>query len=140
MDNEKKLFLPHVTHHHSSAVIENARTLCRKFAMMHELLPVLSNLDGKKSLKYFSNLYLECVPIVIAITYYVIQNKLAGKEKIYNNVEKARKILEHLKILHLRYQLISTSPRSAKKPATWYDCSELENYEIVDKLKELIEP
>ena len=140
MDNEKKLFLPHVVSHHSSVIMENARTLCNKLAMMREILPVLSDKpNGKKTLKYFSNLYNECVPIVISITYYVVKNKLAGKKKIYDNLDRAQKILEYLKVLDLRYNCISTSPRSTKKPATWYNCSQLENSEIIEKLNELVE-
>ena len=108
--------------------------------MMNDILPVLSDKpNGKKTLKYFSNLYSECVPIVVSITLYAVQNKLTERKKIYDNLNRAQNILGYLKVLDLRYKSISTSPRFAKKPATWYDNSQLENSEILKKIKELVE-
>ena len=139
-DNEKKLFLPRVTQQHSSVIIENARTLCNKLAKMHEKLPSLGNKpDRKGTLKYFSKLYNECVPIVVSITLFAVQNKLTERKKVYDNLKRAQDILGYLKVLDLRYQLISTSPRFTKKPATWYNNSKLENSKIIEKLKELVD-
>lgn len=140
MNDKNSLFLTHVAHHHSSAVVKNARTLCRKFAMMHEILPVLNEKpNGKRTLKYFSNLYNECVPIVVSITLYAVQNKLSERKKVYDSLNRAQNILGYLKVLDLRYKSISSSPKSTKKPVTWYNNSELENSEIIEKIKELFE-
>ena len=124
-----------MTQQHSSVIMENVRVLCDKLSNMNEKISSLKNPDGKKTLKYFSNLYSECVSIVISITYYVVENKLAGKKKIYDNLNRAQKILEYLKILDLRYKSISSNSDSKKKPEIWYSYSPLENSEVIKNLK-----
>ena len=136
-ENEKLLFLPHVSSRHPSVVKENARILQRKFAMIHEILPVLENSNGKEELKYFSNLYVEAKPVLTQIVRFVTENKIADKKEIEENVRKAEEILGHLKILHLRYKSVYTFPPISDKPA-WYRYSQMENREILEELKKLI--
>ncbi len=136
-DEEKLLFLPHVNSRHTSAVIENARILQRKFAMIHEVSPALENLNGKKELEYFSNLFDETVPVLTSIIRFVCDNGIADKKEVEMYVSKALKILGYLKILHLRYKSVYVFPHVLDKPA-WYRYSQLENREIVEELKKII--
>ena len=136
-DDEKLLFLPHVNPRHLSVALENARLLQRKFALIHEALPILENPNGKEELKYFSNLYNEARPILIQIVRFVCQNKIADKKGIEENIKKAQEIFGYLKILHLRYKSVYTIPPISDKPA-WYKYSQIENREIMEKLKKLI--
>ena len=136
-ENEKNLFLPHVSSRHPSVVRENASILQRKFAMINEILPVLENPNGKEELKYFSNIYVEAKTVLTQIVRFVTENKIADKKGIEENVRKAEEILGYLKILHLRYKSVYTFPPISDKPA-WYKYSQMENREIIEVLKKLI--
>jgi len=136
-DEEKLLFLLHVNSRNTSAVIENARILQRKFAMIHEVSPVLENLNGKEELEYFSNLFDETVPVLASIIRFVCDNGIADKKEVEMYVSKALKILGYLKILHLRYKSVYVFPHAFDKP-DWYKYSQLENREIVRELKKLV--
>ena len=136
-NDEKLLFLPHVGLRHPSDVKGNARILIRKFALMLEVLPVLENVNGRKELEYFSNLYFEAIPVLTQIVCFVCENKLADRDEIYRRVDRALSILGYLKILHLRYESVSVLPPVSDNPG-WYKYSQLENKEIMVKLRDLI--
>ena len=136
-DDEKLLFRTHVGTRHPSVVKQKAKLLTRKFALMHEVLPVLENENGKAELEYFSNLYLEAGPILTQIVCFVYENKLADKDVIYRGIDRAQSILGYLKVLHLRYKSIAVLPPVSDNPG-WYKYSQLENREIMVKLRELI--
>ena len=111
------------------------KKLSENYSLLHEFSQIIDKFDEKRDLPYFSEFYNEIMPVVNTIVIYVVNNNLAGNSKTVDDfVFGSQKILDHLKILHSRYELISKHSM-AQKHSDWYSYSKKESGDILNDIR-----
>ena len=111
------------------------KKLSENYSLLHEFSQIIDKFDEKRDLPYFSEFYNEIMPVVNTIVIYVVNNNLAGNSKTVDDfVFGSQKILDHLKVLHLRSELISKHSMNKKHP-DWYTYSQKESGDILNDIR-----
>ena len=125
----------HLTEFGEFKVKRPIKKLSETYSLLHEFSQIIDKFDEKRDLEYFSELYNEIMPVVNTIVIYVVNNNLAGNSKTVDDfVFGSQKILDHLKILHSRYELISKHSM-AQKHSDWYSYSKKESGDILNDIE-----
>ena len=135
MEEKPRLFWPDYRERHEEAIEKKIRKFILAYKLLDEFLLMGTNPNDEESLQFYSNLYVECAPILTEITCYVISNGYAGKRKrIDNAILLSQKIMGLLKVLHKRYVISITSPDPIGDQR-WYEISKKSNAEIVEEME-----
>lgn len=111
------------------------KKLSENYSLLHEFSQIIDKFDEKRDLEYFSEFYNEIMPVVNTIVIYVVENELAGISKTVDEyIFGSQKIVDHLKVLHLRSELISKHSMNKKHP-DWYTYSQKESGDILNDIR-----
>ena len=110
------------------------KKLSENYSLLHEFSQIIDKFDEKRDLAYFSEFYNEIMPVVNTIVIYVVNNNLAGNSKTVDEyIFGSQKIVDYLKVLHLRSELISKHSMNKKHP-DWYSYSKKESGDILNDI------
>ncbi len=111
------------------------KKLSENYSLLHEFSQIIDKFDEKRDLAYFSEFYNEIMPVVNTIVVYAVENKLAGISKTVDEyIFGSQKIVDHLKVLHLRSELINKHSMN-EKHSDWYAYSKKESEDILNDIR-----
>ena len=114
--------------------VKELNELSENFSLLHQFSEIIDKFDEKRDLEYFSNFYNEISPIVEIIVIYIVNNKLAGINKTVDEyIFCSQKIVDHLKVLHSRYELMCKHSMNGKH-SDWYFHSKKESGDILNDI------
>ena len=123
-------------HHdvYESDIKKKIRKFMMAYSLLHEFLTMGEDPEGRESMQFYSNLYVDMVPLLTEITCYVINNGYMNKrERVDNAIFLSQKILGCLKMIHHRY-LVSITSVLPIEDNRWYQYTEKSNQEIIDEI------
>ena len=110
------------------------KKLSENYSLLHEFSQIIDKFDEKRDLPYFSEFYNEIMPVVNTIVIYVVNNNLAGNSKTVDDfVFGSQKIVDYLKVLHSRSELINKHSMN-EKHSDWYAYSKKESEDILNDI------
>jgi len=138
MKENLRMFLPEYHERHESVMKKKVRKFILAYKLLEQFLSMGTNPNDEESLHFYSNLYIDMTPVLTEITCYVINNGYIKRRRIKESITLSQKILGQLKILHMRYIIVITSPDPFGDPR-WVEISTKSNAEVVEEIENLFE-